>query len=419
MTAQRLYTTLRTALKAYQDLVTIAQHQQSLDKIIEAAPILYKIQSHETLFNHILEQIRHLNPIAANHLIIATIDNASYQKGEWCTTIRAGTGRFANYQLELQQHNTLIYICHAIMNGHHPDNLLPHALLLPMQIHQRLLGYIYLEEVDELSDNDKHLLKIMVIQCSVALNNLELYYNLKTANQRNERKNLFLGMAAHDLRNPLGIIIASEEILQEIGVECLNEEQHQCLEWIKANSCLSLNLVNDLLDVAKIEAGKLELDLQPTDILLMINNVVSASRILANTKHIQLHFDCKNCGENIPLPMVDSSKIQQVLNNLLSNAIKYSHPRQHVWIQIQSDNHEVVISVKDEGQGIPKDEVPKLFEPFSKISTAGTAGEMSTGLGLLICRQIIEAHHGRIWVESIVGIGSTFYVAIPPRTPPS
>jgi len=408
LTAQRLYTTLRTTLKAYQDLATMAHHQQSLSKIIEAAPVLYKIQPQRELFANILNQITQLCPAAANNLLIATIDNTQLCVEEWHTTIHIGTGKFADYRRELQQHSTLINTCNAIVSKNYSENLSPDALLLSLELYQHLFGYIYFEDTDTLSENDKHLLQIMVTQCAMALKNLEFYQTLEAANRQNERKNLFLGMAAHDLRNPLGIIIASEEMLQESNIESFNEEQRQCLDWIKINSHLSLDLVNNLLDIAKIESGQLELELVLTDILPIINKMVSFNRILANTKQIQLHVDYE---QNIPPLMIDVSKMQQILSNLLSNAIKYSHSHKNVWIQVKQHHNEVIILVKDEGQGIPQNELPKLFESFSKTSVVGTAGETSTGLGLSICRQIIEAHHGRIWVESTEGVGSTFYVA--------
>jgi signal transduction histidine kinase len=110
---------------------------------------------------------------------------------------------------------------------------------------------------------------------------------------------------------------------------------------------------------------------------------------------------------------VDVDKIQQVLNNLISNAIKYSHPQTTVQIRATRKQNDVLISVTDSGQGIPKSEFDKLFKAFSKTSVKSTDGENSTGLGLLICRQIVEAHSGKIWLESQVGVGSTFYVLLP------
>ncbi len=411
LTTPRLYTTLRTTLKAYRELTTIEHNRQGLNKILEAAPHLYRLQPREELFADMLNQIKNLCPLGTNNVLIATKENTHLPAEAWNAIIRVGTGKFVNHHLNPPLQNALIYTCKALLDEVNFNRMLPaNSLLLPMVLYNRWFGYVYLEEVEMLTDNDQHLLQIMVTQCTAALKNLELYHDLEAANRQNERKNLFLGMAAHDLRNPLGIIRSSEELLQESGLECLDGEQLQYLYWIKFNSQLTLNLVDDLLDVAKIESGKLELELKLTNLLLIIGSAVSSNRILANTKQIRLDF---NYEGNIPNLMLDGSKIQQVINNLVSNAIKYSHPHKNVLVQVKRHDNEIVLSVKDEGQGIPKDELAKLFEPFAKTSTKSTAGEASTGLGLMICRQIVEAHQGRIWVESIVGIGSTFYTTFP------
>jgi signal transduction histidine kinase len=277
---------------------------------------------------------------------------------------------------------------------------------------EQALGFIYLEEVDSLSKENHYLLQIMATQCAAALKNLTLYLNLEAANQQNEMKNQLLGMAAHDLRNPIGVIQGLSSLLQNdlIESQSLNEEQQDFFQVIQETTQFILSLVNDLLDVAKIEAGRLDLELKTTDLLTLVNQAISLNRPLADSKQIQLNFHYEN-----PLPSMtlDAMKIQQVLNNLFSNAIKYSYSQTQVEIQITQKEHQLIIAVKDQGQGIPATELNKLFQPFSKTSVKSTAGEISTGLGLLICRKIVEGHQGQISVESQEGKGSTFYVALP------
>jgi signal transduction histidine kinase len=154
----------------------------------------------------------------------------------------------------------------------------------------------------------------------------------------------------------------------------------------------------------------LTLELKQTHLVPTIAKAISFNRFLAQSKQIRLNFDS---DDNIPQMRVDVDKIQQVLNNLISNAIKYSHPQTTVQIRATRKQNDVLISVTDSGQGIPKSEFDKLFKAFSKTSVKSTDGENSTGLGLLICRQIVEAHSGKIWLESQVGVGSTFYVLLP------
>ncbi|MCD6385196.1 DUF3365 domain-containing protein [Candidatus Sumerlaeota bacterium] len=226
----------------------------------------------------------------------------------------------------------------------------------------------------------------------------------------NQQKNEFFGILAHDLRNPLTVILGyTQFLLQEIKGR-LNEEQIKLISSIKKNSDFIQRLIDDFLDISKIEAGKLELDLQETDLLALINRAVELNNVLAEKKQIKIFFDY---DERLPKMRIDELKIEQVLNNLLSNAIKFSYPNSSVYVHLTRDDNNAIISVKDEGQGIPAGELNKLFKPFEKISVKSTDGERSTGLGLAIVRKIVQGHNGNIWVESEPGKGSTFYVSLP------
>ena len=194
------------------------------------------------------------------------------------------------------------------------------------------------------------------------------------------------------------------------ATEVLNPEQLEFVSIIHSSSQFMLRLVNDLLDVAKIESGKLELELATTDLIELIRRGVSLNSIFATKKGISVKF---SHGDNIPNVFIDSAKIEQVLNNLITNAVKFSNPGEVLEIGVSKSDSEVIISVRDHGQGIPADELGKLFKPFQRTSVRSTGGEDSTGLGLAIVRKIVTGHKGRVWVESEVGKGSTFYVAIP------
>jgi signal transduction histidine kinase/CheY-like chemotaxis protein len=409
LTTQSLYTTLRTALKAYRDLTIIDNNRQSLEKILSAAPELYRIQPMEQFLEGILTQMGSLCPIGKNSLIATRNSALAILDDDSKMIIRMGTGKFVDKNTSLA--DVIIQTCNAILRGNIPVKPLPeNSLLLPMEVYGKILGFIYLEEVGFLTENDQYLLQIMATQCAAALKNLELYTNLEKANRQNERKTQILGMAAHDLRNPLGVIQGYGQILELKVSELLTTKQREYLSGIQTASTFTLRLVNDLLDVAKIESSNMELERELTDLVPVITQGILFNRHFADSKQIQLVFDS---DENIPKIMVDSSKIQQVLNNLISNPIKYSHSHTTIKVRLTKDENDIVISVKDEGQGIPENERDQLFQAFSKTSVRGTAGEKSTGLGLLICRQIVEAHCGKIWVESKVDMGSTFYVSLP------
>lgn len=226
----------------------------------------------------------------------------------------------------------------------------------------------------------------------------------------NQQKNQFLGMAAHDLRNPLGIISKYSDFLLTEDVERLNAEQVKFISTIKSSSDFILGLVEDFLDVSKIESGKLEINREPTDIIALCKHNIALNSTIAVKKDSKITFQCNAA---VPKLVVDKRKIEQVLNNLLTNAVKYSFPHTEITVDIKLDNNAVVIAVTDQGQGIPEHEIQHLFQPYRTTSVRATGGEKSTGLGLLIARRIVEGHDGRIWLESEVGKGSTFYVSLP------
>lgn len=226
----------------------------------------------------------------------------------------------------------------------------------------------------------------------------------------NRLKNEFLGIAAHDLRNPIAIVKMYSDFLLQQGAENLSAQQIEFLKKINKNSEFMLNLLEDLLDVSKIEAGKLELKLTPGDYVTFVKNNIEPNRALASQKGIQINMTAVT-----PLPDIifDKDKMEQVLNNLISNAIKYSFPNTTINVRIFKENDSVITEVIDQGQGIPPEEIPNLFKEFHKTSVKATGGEKSTGLGLAIVKKVIEGHQGKIGVSSEVGKGSTFYFSLP------
>jgi signal transduction histidine kinase len=243
-----------------------------------------------------------------------------------------------------------------------------------------------------------------IAEAEIAQKNVELA-------RLNALKNQFLGMAAHDLRNPLTVVNTASSFLLDDSSRLLSAEQRrEFIRRINANGEFMLKLINDLLDVAKIESGRLDLELATGDLCGLIEENLTMNRILAEKKSIRLDFAAE-CG--LPLSRFDRGKVEQVLNNLISNALKFSAPGTAVTVQASHVNDSVVVSVRDRGQGIPAEELDKLFKPFGKTTVRSTAGEKSTGLGLAICRKIVEGHGGRIWAESEVGRGSTFSFSLP------
>jgi signal transduction histidine kinase len=218
-------------------------------------------------------------------------------------------------------------------------------------------------------------------------------------------------MAAHDLRNPLGIIVGMVELLVEKLAGSLGEENRELLARVATSVEYRQGLIDDMLDFTKVDAGRLELELQPVDIAALIAENLAFNSILGNKKGSKLRFERE--GAPPPLLNIDSRRMQQVLNNLVSNALKYSVAGSTITVTLQGGPDTATIAVADQGQGIAADEIDKLFKPYSRTRTKSTNNEKSTGLGLAIVRRIVEAHGGHIRVESELGRGSTFYVTLP------
>ena len=227
----------------------------------------------------------------------------------------------------------------------------------------------------------------------------------------NAAKNRFLGMAAHDLRNPLASIRGLAEFLREGAVGPLSVDQLDLINTIHSASQSMLDLVNELLDVATIESGELKIYREPHNLADLIAKSVAMTNIEAAKKNTQVTIETRGLA---PVLMLDAAKMRQVIDNLLSNAVKYSPPGSAITATIQSApaHGTFGFAVQDQGPGIPDNERDKLFKDFSRLSAQPTAGEKSTGLGLAICRKIVEAHGGIITAENLPAGGCEFRVLL-------
>jgi len=225
----------------------------------------------------------------------------------------------------------------------------------------------------------------------------------------NDQKNELLGMAAHDLRNPLAASLGFLAFIQEDS-DNLTEDQQELLGRVHKIAQFQLRLVDDLLDVSKIEAGRLNLERTDFDLLELLADALPAHRVLADRKQIQIVGPEGAAAVEV---RADRQKIEQVLQNLLSNAIKFSPKGSTVEVGVAMKEGEVVVSVSDRGPGIPEGEREKLFRPFSKLSVTPSGGEKQTGLGLSIARKIVEGHGGTIEALPREGGGTTFRFVLP------
>ncbi len=230
----------------------------------------------------------------------------------------------------------------------------------------------------------------------------------------NEQKNRLMGMLAHDLRSPLQVVAGFARILEERLGSRLEGGERECLERIRESSLFMRHLVEDALSLAAVQAGRLRLVRRPTDLGRLVRRNVSMNRVLADGKAMTIELSVAD--DSLPQVDVDPAKVEQVLNNLLSNAIKYSDRGCLIRVAVEPVDNHVRITVADNGRGMSDEELEHLFQPFAHSGALGTAGETTVGLGLYICRTIVEGHGGRISVDSAPGRGSTFAIDLPVGT---
>jgi signal transduction histidine kinase len=224
----------------------------------------------------------------------------------------------------------------------------------------------------------------------------------------NVQKDAFLGMAAHDLRGPLTNIQICADLLRRTNIP---EQDRDLLFTIIDETTHKMRLlITDILDINAIESGRLELNIAAVDVSSLIERVRHLNIHVGAQKGIQLVTQVSPTAQ---AGTFDSKRIEQVLDNLLSNAFKFSHPGTTVTLTVTRVAEGLRFSIQDQGQGIQPEDLPKLFVPFQKTATLPTAGEQSTGLGLAICKRIIEAHGGQIDVASQPGQGTMFTFNLP------
>jgi two-component system phosphate regulon sensor histidine kinase PhoR len=236
---------------------------------------------------------------------------------------------------------------------------------------------------------------------------LLLFQDLTRQRQTEAMRRDFISNVSHELRTPLAALKALTETLQTGALED-PPAAHRFLEQMETEvDSLSL-MVSELLELSRIESGRVPLNLAATAPLEIVNPAVERLRLQAERNGLVLSVEC---SDDLPLVLADATRVQQVVVNLLHNAIKFTPSGGHVTVSVSQPNREICFAVSDTGIGIAAEDLPRIFERFYKVDRSrATSG---TGLGLAIARHLVEAHGGRIWVESEVGKGSTFFFTIP------
>ncbi len=301
---------------------------------------------------------------------------------------------------------------------------------VPIPVEDKIIGVLSVQSTQQESrfnEEDKRLLNTIAINVGVALHNAELYEEAKNAKAKaedaNEAKSAFLSTVSHELRTPLTSVLGFAKIIRKRLEEKIfpnvtidDQKIKRTMKQVSENLDVVVSegerlttLINDVLDLAKIEAGRMEWHMKPIFLQDAISRAIASTHSLFEGKGISLK---KNIPTDLPLIQADEDKLIQVVINLLSNAVKFTD-KGKVMVEAYLDNGQIIVEVQDTGIGISEEDKHKVFERFRQAGDTLTDKPKGTGLGLPICREIIEHHGGIIWMKSEPGVGSTFFFSLP------
>ena len=290
------------------------------------------------------------------------------------------------------------------------------VVVMPLYREGNPFGTILLrrQEVRPFSDREVALLQTFGDQAAIALENVRLFREIQDKSRQletaNKHKSEFLANMSHELRTPLNAIIGFSEVLLERLFGELNDKQDDYLKDIHSSGRHLLSLINDILDLSKVEAGRMELEPSTFDLPTAIANAMTLIRERAQRHGITLGLDADpQLGEIV----ADERKLKQILLNLLSNAVKFTPDGGRIDVSARRDADNIVIAVHDTGIGIAAEDQQAVFEEFRQVGHDYTNKQEGTGLGLALTRKFVELHGGRIWLDSEPGTGSTFTFTIP------
>jgi len=293
-----------------------------------------------------------------------------------------------------------------------------HALLaVPLLSEQHIIGGLVISRnvAGEFQAELVDLLKTFATQSALAIQNARLFHEIADKSRQletaSQHKSEFLANMSHELRTPLNAIIGFSEVLAQGMFGEVNEKQSEYLRDILESGRHLLSLINDILDLSKIEAGRMELEASEFDLPQAIQNALTLVRERALRRGIALHHVIDDRVADI---RADERKLKQVLLNLLSNAIKFTPEGGRIEVRATPANGTIEVSVTDTGIGIAPEEQEAVFEEFRQVGAADKKAE-GTGLGLALSRKFVELHGGKIYVTSQVGVGSTFTFTLPIR----
>jgi signal transduction histidine kinase len=291
-------------------------------------------------------------------------------------------------------------------------------MAVPMISGDKVIGVfdVQSDQIGYFSQEDANIYTTLALQVAVALQNARLYQDQSATvaqlRELDRLKSSFLANMSHELRTPLNSILGFADVMLEELDGPLTENMQNDLGLIYKNGQHLLHLINDVLDMAKIESGKMNLNIEKFNLQEIIEEVTSITAPLASEKNLALYIE-PDSDHEVEIN-ADKIRLRQVMINLINNSIKFTE-KGKIAIHVAREENNVLISVKDTGLGIPVDLLESVFQEFTQVDTSTTRKVGGTGLGLPISRKLIQMHGGRLWAESsgIEGDGSIFYVFLP------
>jgi PAS domain S-box-containing protein len=281
------------------------------------------------------------------------------------------------------------------------------AMIVPLVAGGRVLGVITCASTSpdrRYAPKDLGLVENVAARAALALEAARLFRESQEATRVRDE---VLRVVAHDLRNPLHTISLTADLLRERLGPAVQTDEGNRLDVIRRSVDQAKHLIEDLLDVARMEAGRLTIDPTPLDPAALVREAADLHSSQAAERSLRLDTDFAEASGPV---LADRARILQVFANLIGNAIRFSPEGGQVTVRAKRENGGIRFSISDQGPGITEESMPHLFDPFWQAATTGTGG---AGLGLAIARGIVEAHGGRIWAESVPGSGSTFHFTVP------
>ena len=421
----------------------VKQQAEELTTINEISQALVSHTELNDLIQLVGNQLKDL--FHANIVYVALLDKKSqiihfpYQYGDDMKPIRLGEGLTSKIILSGQPLliNKNVQEKREELGVHKIGKAATSYLGVPIPVSDEIIGVLSIQSTQQenrFEEKDKNLLTTIAANVGVAIRKARLFEEVKQANteadaarktaeQANAAKSAFLSTVSHELRTPLTSVLGFAKITKKRLEEKIfpltdqsDPKTGKTIEQISANLGVVIaegerltTLINDVLDLAKIEAGKMEWNMEEVFVPEIVERAIAATSSLFEQKSLQLD---KHIDEGLPIISGDRDKLIQVVVNLLSNAVKFTNQGE-VRVKVSQNKGSIVVGITDTGIGIAQEDHDKVFEQFKQVGDTLTDKPKGTGLGLPICKEIVERHGGKIWLESELGKGSTFYFSLP------